>query len=120
MDKLDTMELDVAQQSTQSHLYSIGWNAGRVFKLKDSLNYNTGYGVFTGEWGFTEDYTLKFTDGSEYLWENCTLVEKADPEVAWFINLELDRIQKQHEEFINTIKEKYNKIYKKAIGEYEL
>ena len=72
--------------------------------------------LFRSEWGFSEDYTLKFTDGTEVLWKFCELVEVADPEVAWFINLEMERIQKEHMQFMETIQNSYQKIYNKAIN----
>lgn len=105
----------VASQSTQAALEEKGWTRGRVFKRKDSLDYPHGYGIFSGEWGFSEDFTLKFTDGGEFLHNNCELVEVADPEVAWFINIELDNIQRNFGQFIELIKVQYNKIYAKAI-----
>ena len=105
----------LTSQTTQAALIDAGWIKGSIFKRKDSLDYPHGYGVFTGEWGFSEDYTLHFTDGNEFLHNNCTLVQIADPEVAWFINLELNRIQQEQHNFIELIKENYNKIYAKAI-----
>jgi hypothetical protein len=105
----------VASQSTQAALEDLGWTKGKIFKRVNSEGYAQGYGVFTGEWGFSEDYTLKFTDGKEFLHNFCTLMQIADPEIAWFINLEMDNIQREHNYFVELIKNNYNKIYAKAI-----
>lgn len=104
----------VASQSTQAVLEAAGWVKGRVFNRKNADNYPQGYGIFTGDWGFSEDYTLKFTDGREFLHNYCTLVEVADPEVAWFTNLEVNRMQKDFQDFIELITKEYQKIYTKA------
>ena len=64
---IGTMEMAVASQSTQAALSEKGWVKGRIFKRRNGDNYSQGYGVFTGKWGFSEDYTLIFTDGSEFL-----------------------------------------------------
>lgn len=120
MDKIgetiENMEVAVAQQSTQAALAEQGWVKGRIFKRRNCDNYPQGYGVFTGNWGFSEDYTLVFTDGREFLWNFCELIEVADPDVAWFINLEIERIEKEHREFLDTIRESYQKIYNKAVN----
>jgi hypothetical protein len=121
MDKVDTspienLEAAVASQSTQAALTEKGWVKGRIFKRKNCDDYPQGYGVFTGEWGFSEDYTLKFTDGREFKWDFCQLIEVADPEVAWFINLEIEQLEKEHAAFIETIKSSYQKIYNKALN----
>jgi hypothetical protein len=113
---IENMEVAVASQSTQAALTEQGWVKGRIFKRRNCDNYPQGYGVFTGKWGFSEDYTLIFTDGSEFLWSFCELVQVADPEVAWFINLELERINKEHSEFMEIIGTSYQKIYNKAIN----
>lgn len=105
----------VASQSTQAALTDLGWTKGKIFKRVNSEGYPQGYGVFTGDWGFSEDYTLKFTDGREFLHSFCTLIQISDPEVAWFINLEMDNIQREHNQFVELIRNNYNKIYAKAI-----
>jgi hypothetical protein len=111
---IEDIEVAVASQSTKAALEDLGWTKGRIFKRRNSEGYPQGYGVFTGQWGFSEDYTLKFTDGREFLHEFCTLVTIADPEVAWFINLEVSSIQEQHNQFMELIHTSYNKIYLKA------
>jgi hypothetical protein len=121
MDKIDNSPIEsigeaVASQSTQAALSEKGWVKGRIFKRKNSDDYPQGYGVFTGEWGFSEDYTLKFTDGREFLWSFCELVEVSNPDVAWFINLEIEQLEKEHADFIETIKSSYQKIYNKALN----
>ena len=116
MDKVEGLEEAVAQQSTQAALEEKGWVKGRIFKRKDCFDASHGYGVFTGKWGFSEDFTLIFTDGSEFLWNFCELIEVADPDVAWFINLEMERIQREHTQFMDTITTSYQKIYNKAIN----
>lgn len=113
---IENLEEAVASQSTKAALSEKGWVKGRIFKRKDCFDAFQGYGVFTGEWGFSEDYTLKFTDGREFLWNFCELVEVADPEVAWFINLEIEKLQIEHLEFLETIKSSYQKIYNKALN----
>jgi hypothetical protein len=115
VENIENMDVAVAQQSTQAALTEKGWVKGGIFKRRNYDNYPQGYGVFTGKWGFSEDYTLIFTDGSEFLWNFCELIEVADPEVAWFINLELERINKEHSEFMEIIRTSYQKIYSKAI-----
>ena len=122
MDKVDTSPIEnleeaVASQSTQAALTEKGWTKGRIFKRKNCDDYPQGYGVFTGEWGFSEDYTLKFTDGREFKWDFCQLIEVADPEVAWFINLEIEQLEREHAAFIETIKSSYQKIYNKALNQ---
>ena len=113
VENIENMDVAVPQQSTQAALTEQGWVKGRIFKRR---NYPQGYGVFTGKWGFSEDYTLIFTDGSESLWSFCELVQVADPEVAWFINLEMERINREHTEFMEIIGASYQKIYSKAIN----
>jgi hypothetical protein len=116
VENIENMDVAVAQQSTQAALTEQGWVKGRIFKRRNCDSYPQGYGVFTGKWGFSEDYTLIFTDGSEFLWSFCELVQVADPEVAWFINLEMERIHKEHTEFMDIIGTSYQKIYSKAIN----
>lgn len=115
-EEIENLDVAVAQQSTQAALEQQGWVKGRIFNRRSYDNYPQGYGVFTGKWGFSEDYTLIFTDGSEFLWSFCELVEVADPEVAWFINLEIERINREHKEFIDIIGTSYQKIYNKAVN----
>jgi hypothetical protein len=116
VEKIKNMDVAVAQQSTQAALTEQGWVKGRIFKRRNGDYYPQGYGVFTGKWGFSEDYTLIFTDGSEFLWSFCELVQVADPEVAWFINLEKERINREHAEFMEVIGKSYREIYIKAMG----
>jgi hypothetical protein len=115
-DRIENLDAAVASQSTKAALTEKGWVKGRIFKRRNGDNYSQGYGVFTGKWGFSEDYTLIFTDGSEFLWNFCELVEVSDPEVAWFISIELERINREHTEFMEIISTSYQKIYNKAIN----
>ncbi len=85
-------EIAEASQSKKSELQEIGWIEGDVFKRKDCLEYDKGYGIFTGEWNENCDGpTLKFTDSSEFLWSHLEKIEELTDDVQEFIIEETTR-----------------------------
>ena len=78
------------EQSTVSRLIEVGYTEFKIFHRKDCLNYDCGYGIFTGEFRSNCDgITLKFTDGTEFLSDFCILQDTNNPQLMWDITKEI-------------------------------
>jgi len=86
------MEKEVqSEQSPIARLIELGYTEFKIFHRKDCLNYDCGYGIFTGEFGSNCDgITLKFTDGKEFLSDFCTLQYANSPQLMWDITKEIE------------------------------
>ena len=97
------MKISESTQSKKSELQEKGWSKGDVFYRTDCLDYDKGYGIFTGEWGENCDGpTLKFTDGSEFLWEHLSKAEELTVEIEKFI---IDETTRYVNEIVNFVRD---------------
>lgn len=99
------------KQDPISFLLEKGYTEFKIFHRKDCLDYNCGYGIFTGEFGNNCDgITLKFTDGREFLAEFCTLQDTDNPQLMWGITKEIERYTNQLINNLCKIKQEYNNL----------
>lgn len=100
-----------ATQSKEAYLIEQGYTKGKIFRRKDCLNYDCGYGIFTGEFGETCDgVTLKFTDGREFLSDFVTLATSNNKDLMWDIMHEIKRLNEQHQNDMEFYLNNYNQL----------
>ena len=111
MEKNNNNMENIAEQPKEAYLIEQGYTKGKIFHRKDCLNYDCGYGIFTGEFGKTCDgVTLKFTDGREFLSDFVTLQKTNSPNLMWDIVHEIKRLNEQHQNDMEFYLDNYNQL----------
>lgn len=102
-----------AEQSLEGRLYEKGWVEGSIFlRNRYSDDFNPSFGIYTGEFKKEDNKVLLlFTDDRWVEESQCELQTTNSPNIMWFFDKEVKRLDKEHKRKMEVYMLKYLEIY---------